>query len=320
MYNQDYLESLIRNKTEENLNLDYKASGALKRTDNCTSEISKDVSAFANSDGGIIIYGLSEDPINRHLPHKIDPVDRDLISKEWLEQIIQSKIRPRINGLQIYPIEITLKPTNQVVYVLEIPKSTTAHQASDKRYYKRFNFNSEPMYDYEIKDILNRIKTPIIDLEFQIFKYVKEIKPDSPQLLDYNFQLPPIKYRTDLYLQVYARNNGKVFAQYINCYISIPEKCLELDGGEPATAYFADNTVRDVVDVQMAGFRAAPKYGPSRYDPILPTLRMKLDFNIPKLTELCFETENEISYVVYADNSEPRPGKIKFIDIQIINK
>jgi len=45
------VKSFIENKIEENLNLDYKASGSLQRNDKKTNEISKDVSAFANSDG-----------------------------------------------------------------------------------------------------------------------------------------------------------------------------------------------------------------------------------------------------------------------------
>ena len=43
----------------------------------------------------------------------------------------------------------------------------TPHQAQDKRYYKRYNFQSAPMDDYEIKDILNRVKYP--DLHLSIF-------------------------------------------------------------------------------------------------------------------------------------------------------
>lgn len=155
MYDQQYLENLIRDKVEENLNLDYKAADALEHNDKKTSEISKDVSSFMNADGGLIIYGMKEDPINKHLPHSIDPINRKQISKEWLEQIITGKIRPMLDNLSITPIEID-NDVNKVVYVVEIPKGLTAHQAEDKKYYRRYNFMSVPMHDYEIRDIFNR--------------------------------------------------------------------------------------------------------------------------------------------------------------------
>ena len=119
-YNLKYLNSLIENKVEENLNLDYKASGSLEKQNNKTTEISKDVSAMANSDGGILIFGIQEDGDNKHLPEKIDPINRKEFSKEWLEQIIQDKIRPRISNFKIHPIEID---NDYVVYIVEIKKN-----------------------------------------------------------------------------------------------------------------------------------------------------------------------------------------------------
>lgn len=62
-YSIEIIESLIANEVEENIHLDYKASGALGKKDEKKSEIVKDVSAFANSDGGIIIYGLTEEDV-----------------------------------------------------------------------------------------------------------------------------------------------------------------------------------------------------------------------------------------------------------------
>jgi hypothetical protein len=53
-----------------------------------------------------------------------------------------------------------------VAYVVEIPQSTTAHQATDHRYYKRFNFLSQAMEDYEIRDIMNRARRPDMSVEF----------------------------------------------------------------------------------------------------------------------------------------------------------
>jgi hypothetical protein len=174
MWNIDKIKEYIDNGIEENLHLDYKSSGSLGKTEGKKKEISKDVSAFANSAGGIIIYGVSEydDKAKSHLPEKIDVINRIEFSKEWLEQVINSNISPRIRDINITPIQYGDIKDNEVIYIVEIPQSHTAHQAKDKKYYKRYNFESIAMEDYEIKDIINRSnKTDItITLEPDIEK------------------------------------------------------------------------------------------------------------------------------------------------------
>jgi len=82
--------SLIRNQVQESLTLEYKRSDALGRTDSKRNELSKDVSAFANSAGGVILYGMIED---KHFPIEIDDgLDPREISKEWIEQVINSSV------------------------------------------------------------------------------------------------------------------------------------------------------------------------------------------------------------------------------------
>lgn len=168
MWNLEKLEDLIISGIEENLKLDYKAADSLGKSDGKKKEISKDVSAFANSAGGTIIYGVSEfnDSSKKHLPEKINAINRLEFSKEWLEQIINSNISPKISGIEIFPITIGNDSDNKVVYIVEIPQSNTAHQAKDKRYYKRYNFESVAMEDYEVKDIINRTNTTDIEIKF----------------------------------------------------------------------------------------------------------------------------------------------------------
>jgi Putative DNA-binding domain len=159
------LMQMIATQVEEDLHLDYKGADSLALTEAKKKEISIIVSSFANSDGGFVIYGIREfdDKAKRHLPEKIDPVDRKIISKEWLEQVISSNIQPKINGLTIHPVSLVSADTH-VAYVVNIPKSNTAHQAVDKKYYKRYNFESVAMEDYEIRDILNRQLFPDLEL------------------------------------------------------------------------------------------------------------------------------------------------------------
>lgn len=136
-WTKERLERMVADGVEENLSLDYKRADALAKTDGKKAEITKDVSAFTNSAGGFLIYGVAEpaDKAKRHLPERLDPVRRAVISKEWLEQIIQT-IQPRIEGVLIHPVTID-EQAGLVCYVVEVPQSHTAHQARDHRYYKR---------------------------------------------------------------------------------------------------------------------------------------------------------------------------------------
>ena len=160
------LQGLITNRVQEDLHLDYKESSAL--ADKKRGEIAKDVSAFANSDGGALVYGIVEE---EHLPVRIDEgvSDREF-NREWLENVITSNISPRIDGIQICPIEIAAGRSG---YVVATPKSYRGpHQErSSKRYYKRFNFKSEPMEDYEINDVRNRrdVVLPLINIDLEIY-------------------------------------------------------------------------------------------------------------------------------------------------------
>ena len=157
---------------------------------------------MANSDGGIILYGVTE---NGHLPGNIDPVNRQVISKEWLEHVI-GNIRPRIENLIIN--SVTIGNSNpDVVYIVQIPKSHTAHQAMDKRYYKRHNFESVMMEHYEIVDVMNRQQHPRIELDFVEFE--KNRNNNTP--------------RNDLYdLEIRIQNTGSVNAQFVVARIELP--------------------------------------------------------------------------------------------------
>lgn len=160
-YNQ--LDHLVFDGIEESSTLEYKRAAALvKNNDKKKEDIVKQVAAMANAAGGTIIYGIAEfdDKEKRHLPEKLDPVDRSEISREWLDSIIQS-IQPRIDGVLIHPVTDD-KDANRVFYVVEVPASNTAHQARDHVYYKRRNFQLLPMEDYEVRDVMNRRSHPKI--------------------------------------------------------------------------------------------------------------------------------------------------------------
>jgi hypothetical protein len=292
-YNIEYLNSLIENKVEENLNLEYKSSMSLDKHPTKTIEVSKDVSAMANSDGGIIIYGITEDDELRHLPKGLSPINRTDFSKEWLEQIINDKIRPRIENIKIHPVIIS---DPQVIYVVEISKSDTAHQADDKKYYKRFNFQSVPMYDYEIRDILNRQRHPKLELSF-------------------GFENTPAT------LVVYINNVGSVLAKYVNVKIQLPSRIVDnlqrnrivhgniVEQNRNIVKISAANTIREMVDP----FAQVARYWPSRYEPVLPQSKFML--TKIELRNHPFDNENILTWEIFCDNINPIRGTFRLADL-----
>lgn len=152
--NKADLQRLVAEGIPESLTLDYKASPALAKDSKARDELCKDVSALANSAGGQIIYGIEE---KDQKPVRVDEGNSG-ITREWIEQVIDSNVQPRMLGLIITPIQLEKGHG----YVLTVPQSTSrgAHQAPDKKYYKRQNFQSVAMEDYEIRDIMRRGSSP----------------------------------------------------------------------------------------------------------------------------------------------------------------
>ncbi|WHT40378.1 ATP-binding protein [Myroides sp. mNGS23_01] len=159
-YDIEFIESLIMNEIEESINLDFKSADALSKADAKKKEISKDVSAFANSNGGIIIYGVNE--IN-HKASELSFVNGNEFTKEWLEQVISSTIQRNIPNLKIFPIRKSGQ-IEKTIYVVQIPESFEApHIAKDKKFYKRYNFESVAMEEYEVRNLYGKkLKSKLI--------------------------------------------------------------------------------------------------------------------------------------------------------------
>jgi hypothetical protein len=152
------LQRLVDEALEESLTLDYKASAALSREGKAPDEMCKDVTALANSAGGQIVYGIEEDKATRKPSRVDDGVDDQKITREWIEQIINSRVQPRMNGVRTVRIDMG---NGKFGYVVSVPQTLTGpHQAPDGKYYKRFDLQSVPMHDYEIRDVMRRTTTP----------------------------------------------------------------------------------------------------------------------------------------------------------------
>lgn len=297
VWDESRVQQLIVDQIEESLNLDYKAALALEKTDRKRTDITKDVSAMANSDGGIIIYGVSEDDNNRHLPVQIDPVNRSDFSKEWLDNVI-SNIRPNIEGLIIHPVSVGGNQSD-AIYVVEIPQSHTAHQALDKKYYKRVGFKSRPMEDYELRDVLNRLKYPLLDLTFRILRHLSEERVVE-------------SYE----LEVTMVNSGAVYARFVVAFLHVPcglisDSTTRIDQGdidpENLCEFSCENSLVD-------------RNGSTMYVPVLPNLGKRLNrFSVVRNFEFVDWNSCEILWAVHADNAPPNYGSVVISEIEVVD-
>src|SRR5260370_25050928 len=139
-WDENDLLDIVKAGTQESIELDFKRSDALqnvKGQKDVRYEISKDISALANSAGGTLIYGMLEDG---HVATGLDGgSDPNVVKKEWLQQVINSTIHRKIDGVRVNQIALTTHNPGNVAYVVYIPQSMrTPHQALDKKFYKRY--------------------------------------------------------------------------------------------------------------------------------------------------------------------------------------
>ena len=300
---------LISNGVQEDVHLEYKSAGALGKQNDKRDEITKDVSAMANSDGGQVIYGIHE---SNEIPSHITPVDRQKFPKNWLEQVI-GNIRPHIEGVRVHKVELN-DSSCDMVYVVEVPKSDTVHQAADKTYYKRSTSHSVPMEHFEILDVLNRKEHPRVELELKLqMKNVDGSRRDPP----YDLEIRMV-------------NSGNVYAQYVVARIEVPMRMVhdlhrhgistprhQIKPDEVAT-FRRDNTIRDVVGVSGSYPNSSTRYGPKRYDPLLPTLKFKTDaIKLNSDFQQPFLRNSAIRWTTYADSAPPRTGEVAISDLPI---
>lgn len=292
IWTESKIQNYITSEIEESLTLEYKSAEALGKSDYQKKEITKDVSAMANSAGGLLIYGIREfaEKNKRHLPEKFVPVNREEFPREWLEQIINS-IRPRIDGIQIHSIQLS-SGENDVIYVIEIPQSNTAHQARNHRYYKRFNFQSVPMEDYEIRDVIFREQMPEVVIRFFI-----ELKENEQNLI------------------IQAKNLGSAYARYVACFVDVPVKMLInienkrsiKDGGR----YYRHRLTN-----------LNQEYADETFKANFPLLRsMSMSWKIPLKENFAEMKESKwkIKWKVYADNALPQGNRTPFNEIDLVD-
>ncbi len=175
-------------KIEESAILDYKEQRI------SDDKLVKHVTAFSNTSGGDLIFGIKESGKGGY------PVDilgiEDNVNKERLEQIIISNIRPRI-GVRFREIEIP--NSDRIILIIRIPEGQNRpyYDMRSHKYYKRYNYEAIPMDEFEIESLYQKrffgASKLAKYLEEIILFHRSKLPDDLPERIDGHIIITPLR-------------------------------------------------------------------------------------------------------------------------------
>ncbi len=162
LWDEDYVAALPVGEFDW---LEYKASDKFADP-RWPDDMSKYVSAWANYDGGYIIFGVN-DPIpgiplviDGGIPQTFKP---NLLN--WLDDLIPQLVEPPIQKLASWlihprPEKSSIKKAHVLVAIHISESEIAPHQARDRKYYQRVGRRLEPLKHRTIFDIAGRHRFP----------------------------------------------------------------------------------------------------------------------------------------------------------------
>jgi len=143
------IETIVRDKIPESRTMDYKLE-VHPATDAGNKEFLKDISAFANTVGGYVIYGVDE---KEGIPTSIKGVEVNDFDELKLrfENLLRTGVDPPIRGIDF--VEVDFKNSKKVVVAL-VPKSVARpHAVKIKKHFRFYGRNSGGVYMLEVDDL-----------------------------------------------------------------------------------------------------------------------------------------------------------------------
>jgi hypothetical protein len=143
------LHELKDRKEAEGKTIDYKQSLPGNR-DSEKTEFLADVSSFANTSGGDLIYGMTEE---NGIPKALNGLDIENFDEEKLrlENIIRDGIEPRIPSLAIHQVPLS---NSRLALVLRVAKSWIGpHRVRYRGHHKFYARNSAGKYELDVAEL-----------------------------------------------------------------------------------------------------------------------------------------------------------------------
>ena len=167
------INRLVSDAVPESLYLDYKQELHLEKPDE-KKEFLRDVTAFANAEGGLLVYGVKEDRDSNGRPNGVPLAtpgtslsnrDADVLS---IEHLLRDGIDER---LPPYELRTLLVSGSDYIVLLRVPPSLRSPHmvvlGGERRFYIRMNGGKQSMSTAQLRDVV--MKTQSIEERVQRF-------------------------------------------------------------------------------------------------------------------------------------------------------
>ncbi len=167
----EILNSYIHNEQEENLHLDFKLINKADLTHKDDKRnLSKALSGYANSSGGLIIWGIDSrknaEGIDCATGSKVIEPLRQFIAR--LNELTGQAVSPIVDGVIHKPLFTTKESGYAITYIPESDSGPHMAKMGEDRYYKRSGDSFYKMEHFDIEDMFGKRKHPNLKLVYRI--------------------------------------------------------------------------------------------------------------------------------------------------------
>ncbi len=285
------IESFVENKITEDLYIEFKTSNFPVKSEFDNKNFSKCISGFANSSGGIIIWGIkaSKNKDGIDAASNIKPIKGVIKFENHLKRIEGKSVIPMIPGIEYRRI---LKNDDEGFLLVYVPPSDrTPHMAlyAGKHYYKRSGDSFYVCEHFDIMDMINRKRTPklYVDLESEIIW--KKVQNNKEKIRYHGF--------------ITIKNIGNVTAKNLFILVKVQSPFHIASYGIDGNGNRGMKMLRS-----NAGFN---RYIGGSEIVIHPDFSYEVDKIV--INEIGFDNETAdliMEFKLYADNMTPITGKI----------
>lgn len=145
---KEKIEELISARASEDIGLEFKAA-PWEPNDGGKRECLKDITAIANTEGGLILVGIEEVGNAADKIKPLSPADAEL-TRSRVNDLLQAGVEPRLYGVNVQTVDVG----GGVVLAIDIPRSTfRPHRVTSQGWNKFWLRNPTSAYEANVTDL-----------------------------------------------------------------------------------------------------------------------------------------------------------------------